>query len=269
MNNIPFINYIRHLRIPILRRVETGRGTRFPGSSSFLAVLLAITAGYGSAVNAGLLDGLQLHVGFENAVVDSSANGFDGQANGDLQYGNGVIGQAAVFDGVDDQVLFPTFTDALISDNDFTIAYWFNLPSSSIRSVFGKREICGLGPFIDIRVNAINTMRLELSNGGRTWGVGVQEVPPGWHHVAYTRSGTDFQAFLDARLVDEASTPEIINFQNTAILGVSNSPCTGLDGTLMLDGSLDDLRVYNRRLSAAEIRELVNIFADGFESLEP
>ena len=62
-------------------------------------------------------------------------------------------------------------------------------------------------------------------------------------------------------------TPASIDFSNTAVLGLSNSPCVGTaDGTQMLKGSIDDLRIYNRVLSQAEIVTLSGIFADDLES---
>lgn len=263
-----FINCIRHFQIPLLSRLQKRRETGSARSSLFLAVPLAVLLSHGSVVYADLLDGLQLHVGFENNVLDSSANGFDGEANGDLQYVKGVIGQAAVFDGVDDQVLFPAFSDALIGDNDFTLTYWFSLTGGLTHAVLSKRAWCGYAPFFDIRVNAASVTRLELSDGNRTFGVSIPETTSEWHHVAFTRSGVNLRAFLNAKLVDESTVPENTNFQNTSYLGVSNSPCIGADGTQMLEGRLDDLRIYNRPLSEAEIRKLIVIFSDGFENIE-
>lgn len=234
---------------------------------SLLSAILAATLGLCAAAEAGVTDGLQLHIEFEADVFDSSPNGYDGQASGDLQYASGVIGQAGSFDGIDDQVLFPAFPDDLLSENDFTLAYWFNVPAGSGRSVLAKRVICGLDPFIDIRMNPSASMNLEVASATGNLFISAGATVPGWHHVAFTRTGADLQAFLNGHLVDEDSTPSSIDFTNTAVLGLSNSPCVGsADGTQMLKGSIDDLRIYNRVLSQAEIVTLSGIFADDLET---
>ncbi len=220
----------------------------------------------GQVVQTTLSDGLQLHIEFENTVVDSSPNGFDGQASGGVQYAAGVIGQAAVFDGEDGRVLFPTFLDALVSDNDFSVAFWSNLEIGSVRSVFGKREFCFASLFFDIRQAANGRLNFELADSITNYVVSATPATPGWHHFAFTRSGIDLQAFLDGELVDEDVTPQTLDLTNPATLGLSNSPCIDLGSTRFLKGSIDDLRVYNRLLMDSEIASLWNIFADGFES---
>jgi len=248
-------------------RVQQRFGTASPIPPVLLLALLVLIPGPGSVARADLLDGLQLHVEFEDNVFDSSPNGFDGQSSGDLQYASGVIGQAASFDGLDDKVLFPAFTDALIGQNDFTFAYWFNVPSGPVRSVLGKRRICALDPFIDIRMGPTRTMSLEVSTVAGNYFVATPAVDSGWHHVAFTRAGTDLQAFLNGQLVNQMTTAAALDFSNTTALGLSNSPCIdSTDGTKMLMGGIDDLRIYNRLLTDFEIATLGGLFSDGFES---
>ena len=132
-----------------ISREAPGASNGFRSRFLFLVAFVVTTSAVCGAAAAGVLDGLQLHIEFENNVLDSSPNWYDGQSSGNLPFAPGVIGQAGSFDGIDDQVLFPDFPDALLSQNDFTLAYWFNVPAGSGRSVLGKREICGLDPFIE------------------------------------------------------------------------------------------------------------------------
>ncbi len=247
-------------------RLQPGSGVKSPLLVLLFAGLLVLAPGVDGVARADLLDGLQLHLEFENNVVDSSSNSFDGQASGDLQYAAGVIGQAASFDGVDDQVLFPTFLNTVITDNDFSIAFWFDLPAGELLSVLGKREICAVSPFFDIRRSVNGPMVFEVSDSSSFHQVLSPVTTAGWHHVALTRTGTDLEAFLDGELAAQAMTPSTFDLSNTATLGLSNSPCIGADGTQMLVGSLDDLRIYNRLLTDFEIVNLSGMLADGFES---
>jgi hypothetical protein len=160
--------------------IETRRrGRTLP--TELLYLVAALFACLPIPARAGTGDGLELHLEFENDVLDSSANGFDGQAFGDLQYAPGVIGQAASFDGTDDQVLFPTFSDALLGQNDFTIAFWFNIPVDEGYSVLGKRAICGRDPFLDIRTGSTGpSISLEVSSPAQNYFPGATPKPAGW-----------------------------------------------------------------------------------------
>lgn len=247
-------------------RAEQLPGVNSPIPSLLLVALLVLIPGHDGVARADLLDGLQLHIMFENNVIDSSPNSFNGQASGALQYMTGVIGQAAIFDGANDQVLFPAFPDDMIAINDFSVTYWFNAPGELLRSILGKREFCRASPFFDIRMDSNRAMGFELSDSNNFLAVSTPATTESWHHVAFTRAGADLQAFLDGEPVAQALAPANFDLTNTAILGLSNSPCIGNDGTQMLAGGMDDLRIYDRLLTDEEIHSLADIFADSFES---
>ena len=232
-------------------------------SLGILGFLLAV------ALSAGPLLGgdpdLVLHVGFDGDVDDDSTSGAHGVPVGGLSYTVGVLGLAADFDGVDAAVTFPTFPDGFLSTNDFTIAFRFNVSTSGDMSVVSKRPVCNAAPFIDVQ-GQNGSMRMEIADG--TPGAArVVEAPytAGWHHFVGIREGTQIRAYLDWGLVDEDTTPILYDLTNTIALGLSTSPCVGVDGTVMLSGLLDDLRVYTRALTADEVLGLEQIFADGFE----
>ena len=109
-------------------------------------------------------------------------------------------------------------------------------------------------------------MTFEVSDFSSFHTVTSPATTAGWHYVAFTRTGTDLQAFLDGELVAQAVTPSTFDFSNTATLGLSNSPCIGSDGTVMLEGGIDDLRIYNRLLTDLDVINIGGLLADGFES---
>ena len=220
----------------------------------------------GQVVQRSLADGLLLHIEFENNVLDSSPNGFDGQPSGGLQFASGVVGQAADFDGIDDLVLFPTFPDDLITDGDFSISYWFDVPVDLFQSVVGKRQSCNNHRFFEIRTNTSGGMGLEINGGLGSNFVSTASSTGGWHHATLTRSGNVLLSYLNGEMIDQVANPSVFDVSNTATLAMSDSPCIECDGTRMLQGLVDDLRIYNRVLTPAEIGSLGGIFADGFES---
>jgi hypothetical protein len=107
-------------------------------------------------------------------------------------------------------------------------------------------------------------MILELADGV----VGFQSsaiFPPGWHHFAAVREGATMRVFLDGLMADEDSTGIVLDIEDTVDLGIGTSACVGVDGTEVLQGSLDDLRVFSRALSETEIEAMIPLFVDGFE----
>ena len=155
-----------------------------------------------------------------------------------LQSEPGAIGQAANFDGIDDQVLFPTFLDTLIADNDISVAFWFNLPTGSILSVLIKREVCNVGAFLDIRMTANRTLQFEVDDGDPAHLTAAFALSSeGWHHVVFTRSGTDLRAYVDGALVDQRMTIVTLE-QSVAIEKIAHQCRSQIDG-----GRRESLRV--------------------------
>jgi hypothetical protein len=200
--------------------------------------------------------GPDLHVLFENDVLDSSGNRFDGNpAGGGPLYSPGVIGLAGDFDGVDDTVSFPSYPDQFFGTNDFTTAFWFNLGNVGRQSIVSKRGICNNGAWVDILTEGSQIV-MQL-NDGSTFQSSRVVFTPGWHHFAGVREGAIIRVYLDGVLADEDSTGIVLDIENTVDLGIGTSACVGLDGTLPPQGSLDDLRVYSRALSDEEVDALI------------
>jgi hypothetical protein len=84
-----------------------------------------------------------------------------------------------------------------------------------------------------------------------------QIAPNQWNFVTLMRKGTNSIVYINGLMTDQKTAGSILD--NTAIFGVSNSPCIGRDGTGMLKGELDSLRIYNRALSEIEIKQLAGI----------
>jgi len=189
---------------------------------------------------------LLVHYTFEGNVLDSSGNGIDGQANGDPIYGAGVDGQALQFDGVDDYV------DVMLDvpENGSATAFWFKTTNPD----------CGLYAVVQNPLGAGGHDRhLYLANGRvgvRIYSGGVivaaVDVADGqWHHLAHTYGDAigGQRLYLDGSLQAQGTKAQSdFDWQERVHLGWSVDAVEPY-----LEGMLDDVRIYDRVLSSAEI----------------
>jgi hypothetical protein len=76
-----------------------------------------------------------------------------------------------------------------------------------------------------------------------------------WHHIVITYSDEDMALYIDNQLISKTSNIFNINVRSTQyILGYA----LGLGGTFW-NGSIDDLRFYNRTLTASDVQKLYNL----------
>jgi hypothetical protein len=78
--------------------------------------------------------------------------------------------------------------------------------------------------------------------------VGAAMPAPGWHHVVYTFDGTTHHMFIDGLDKGLGTTDG-----DTGAVGQSH---LGAFGSEHFAGDMDDVRIYNRALSPAEITAL-------------
>lgn len=219
---------------------------------------------------------------------DGNANDVIGGHNGTLKnvsFTGGQVNQAFHFRGGHGQVLVPNFISSQqnksevdfgrdagnFGTNDFTVDFWINLPPSATGeiAVLDKREICDstrslwdvrcghtwvVDPsksgqlFMDVTGDNIANFALVVANKPINDGV--------FHHAAFVRNGLTLTVYIDGILDNSVTTRGIANLTNNDMFMAGQSACVGTDGTEPFPGDLDELDLFNRALSPAEIRAI-------------
>jgi hypothetical protein len=75
-----------------------------------------------------------------------------------------------------------------------------------------------------------------------------------WHFITGTYDGTTATLYIDGKsAASRAGTNELNNTTSNLTVGVYNDGLTG-----PFNGFIDDARIYNRALSATDVRQLYN-----------
>ncbi|MCL4786145.1 MAG: S8 family serine peptidase [Verrucomicrobia bacterium] len=191
-----------------------------------------------------------------NDIVD----GNHGTLRNNTTYGPGVVGQAFVFDGVTDGVVVGNPTNLHLQN--FTLEAWVKRASDSVVS-FDQ----ALGPGGDIIAAGNGGYGFALVDDGRMFlgVVGVSAVfsnqrvtDTNWHHLAVTKSGGTVVFYVDG--VGSVAAPYNPSFSFVSPIGIG---ARGDNQANSLYGSIDEPAIYNRPLSATEIREIYAAGAAG------
>lgn len=212
--------------------------------------------GWGQAM-AGLNDGLVAYYPFNGNTNDESSNDNHGLLSGTPKYVNGISGQAIQLDGISDFISLPF----LGASAEGTIAGWVQWRTFNYYSRFFDFGIQDASFQV---FNNANTDQLtyDVQFGDETnVYTGFQLQPDTWYHIAMIVSNdTGAKLYLNGSLISEAPSlkESFNNLPNNSnyFLGKSTFPADAL-----LNGLLDEVRIYNRELSATEINTLA---AEGY-----
>ncbi|MBU6427178.1 hypothetical protein KGQ27_02965, partial [Patescibacteria group bacterium] len=219
-----------------------------PGSS--LSVVPKISSRSQLAQVADITNGLVGHWTFDEGsgatAADSSGNGNNGTLVNGPAWVAGKIGQALSFNGTNNLVSIPG-SSIFDFQGDFTVSAWVKTTSSG--AVVG-RALNNQSVLWRI-YNGFFEYQTSGANDFHAW-------PPAnyqdgnWHMVTAVVSGTQAAFWVDG----VSGTPVTIS----GIPALSGWPIyIGADRSDGLDayaGTVDDVRVYNRALSASEIKQL-------------
>jgi len=224
--------------------------------SSVLALGLVLT----EAADASLVGYWTFDEGSGRVAYDYSGQGNDGTIEGDPQWVPGKLGGALQFDGDDDQIQLKSVFTTLGSASN-TVAVWIKVPSAGTAGL-GATERVGL---VLGNYNDSPNSNWELHGAGQTrvwWNGGAVDHrgttdlrDDTWHHVAWVRdkAANAIYHYIDGQL--EATTATIgtdITFNTTHRIGGDNRGAPP-----NWHGLLDDLQVYSRALSQAEISDIM------------
>ena len=191
----------------------------------------------------------------ESGTVAKDAIAF---SDGDLYGGpvwseDGKIDGALYFDGTDDYIDFGTKC-SLDGELDFTVMCWVKTDAATEQVLIQQRYDSYQGEYW-MKVTSNGKVNFAVYNGGYQFNFdSIKAVNDGqWHHVAVTRNGETGTIYIDG-VADANASGEIKSLVSD--LGV----VVGFDklgSDKYFKGYLDDIRIYNVSLDAADLLNVV------------
>ncbi|MBI2547597.1 MAG: LamG domain-containing protein [Candidatus Aenigmarchaeota archaeon] len=158
-------------------------------------------------------------------------------------------GSCLKFDGLDDYVSITGGTTNLpIGTTPRTVAAWVNTTMSGLGEIVSYGNTA-TGEAFTVGVSGA---AIFVSSWGSPQYTVTATVNDGkWHHVLVTFDGTSASTYLDGVLLDTRGF-SINTGSGTANIGTRISP------TEYFNGTIDDVRIYNKTLTTAEIASVAN-----------
>jgi hypothetical protein len=179
--------------------------------------------------------------------------GRDGILLGNVSYVPGVNGGRAFdFDGSGSSLLLD-FATGNFEWDPFTIGFFVRTTSAEHQAVWEKRDICDAVDAWGFRMDQ-GLVGAELSNPTVEL-TSTSRLDDGeWHHMALVRKDRELRLYVDGVLEDSLTTSRTLYVGiDDESLHAGTSACVGVDGTVPLDGALDELTIWNVALSEDQI----------------
>lgn len=186
-------------------------------------------------------DGLVSYFNFNNNLEDQAGNTPDGKNFGNATYADGVDGKAISLNGVNQHIEFNRKT--FRSGNNVSVSVWFNRTGNS-----GLYFIMCSDFGIFTNTGGYAGMAVSVPDTDSAFGdINDNE----WIHLIGTYNGTEIKAYVNGVLTDTKNWPGDIS-------GIDEFLKVGLFSGEYWKGSVDDLFIYNKVLSQAEVDQLFN-----------
>ena len=190
----------------------------------------------------------------------ATLGGMSAPATATSGWGNGKLGGGLNFDGTNDHVVLPSSSPLRVTNN-FTISLWFK-PSSLTQSgnyLMGKTNTAGDNSDYAVIWEYTNNKVEFFCGTGCSLGFTVANTQlsitdTNWHHIVYTYDGSSLRGYVDGVVgMTPVSGGGSINTGTGSLYFGGFNPITAL-----FSGAQDEVRIYNRALTQAQITALYN-----------
>lgn len=184
-------------------------------------------------------------------IPDDSEHGHDGTATGTLCV-SGKIGTARRFDGIDDRITVPHHP-RFDANAALTVSVWVN-PSSLTgpQTLVNKWYAPDSWGLFLIDGSWVFSVAFPDGVWGRTATVSAPATADVWTHLTATYDGSELALYVNGNLMANVAAPGLLQQTDRPILLGYNPSWNAFEGVL------DEVRVYNRVLSAVHISILFN-----------
>jgi len=228
----------------------------------FLVGVMCMVLCFSNTASGALTDGLVAYFPFSGNADDQSGNGNDGVVNGALLTDNrfGQANSAYSFDGINDYIQVSASPSLDIQDAITFSAWVYHLSDSSPQHIVNRSDL-----FAGYRLAAWqsnptgNAFELyDVSQVQHIIDDGQAPVIGIWTHIAGVWDGTIMSIYRNGQLADTLAFSGSIGVANNDLF-IGDLVLSGFPTQGPFHGSIDEVRVYNRALSDAEIYQLATI----------
>lgn len=234
--------------------------------TSFVLITLFSLAFNYPSVKFDLEEGLVAFYSFNACDArDDSGNGSDGVMYGDPGCHCGVDDDALLLDGEDDYLEFTGFVNRFFNTSDFTLSFYVKpLHSSAFPlSLLSKRSACDSIFLLDIQLNQVlQEVSTDFRESEHIYyrNLEADMEGTGWFQYTLVREGNKAYTYINGNLRGQARRCSGLDISNESLLSFANSPCLMNGRVRRFKGALDELRIYDRALTPAEVLGLYQRF---------
>jgi len=209
----------------------------------------------------------------EGDLVADAVGDRSGSVHG-AQWATGRIGNGLKFDGVDDYVALPDNDPVWLPVNDFTISFWVYFERDKGLSVDESEVLVDLNhgsssdPSQELGYNVqrrgdtgkIAFQSTSLRNSDEDLYSQLVPARNRWYHIAAVRRGTMQKIYIDGELdawrVCSSTPVDFVGGYDDDRVNVGRFTTNVGSPRYHFEGMLDELMIFHRALSSADIRQL-------------
>jgi len=198
-----------------------------------------------------------------NTVKDLTSNHNDGDIKGNPKKVDGIFGSALKFNGTTDSVEIP-HNASLNMTNTVTMEMWVNLDAGGPdtnqvgieKGGWEAGEYSLYAHYNPGNKSAVQFFDLPVACGDANSGNLGQDIKDGnWHHLAGVWDGKNIYIYTDGKLDLSWECGGKLNTNSKSVyIGARNG------AERLLQGIVDEVRLYNRALSEAEVKTDMETF---------
>ena len=184
---------------------------------------------------------------------------FEDNAN-DTSNSTGKFGKGAAFNGTSSYIDLPSgLANVIRTAAAFSVSFWFKRNGNQINSYGGRLVHILDDIYININLETNNTVKALVVQPGSVYPETVTGVIPDgvWQHIVFAGDSNGIKLYLNGILADSDNwNGTFITYTNSNykfnMLGYSGS------GVAYLKAEMDQVRIFNRAVSANEVITLYN-----------
>jgi hypothetical protein len=192
--------------------------------------------------------------------LNGGSEDLSGNYNGtetNITYNTGQYEEAAVYNGSSSKIVIPAST-SIAQQNNYTFSAWFKTDTLGVmQTIYAFNSPSTYQSGIFIHSNGTNNIRI-FSAGSNYYSSDNIYTNNQWYHIAVTKSSTNgIVAYLNGVEIINEPTATANNLQPSAGDNRIGAYKTGSE-SLWFDGSIDQVRIFNKAISASEVTTLYN-----------